>query len=55
MHEEAAMWCRTDLAFVDATVTRLTRVDFQAPILVSVCQALQIAIEVVTTATAAAG
>ena len=37
---------RTDLAFVDAAVTRLARVNFQSPILVSVCQTLQIAVEV---------
>jgi len=46
MHKEAAMRRRTDLAFVDAAVTRLARVNFQSPILVSVCQTLQIAVEV---------
>ncbi len=46
MHKEAAMRRRTDLAFVDAAVTRLARVNFQAPIGVSVCQTLQIAVEV---------
>jgi hypothetical protein len=32
MHKEAAMRRRTDLTFVDAAVTRLARVYFQAPI-----------------------
>ena len=46
MHKKTAMRRRTDLAFVDAAVTRLARMNFQTPILVSVCQTLQIAVEV---------
>lgn len=42
MDKEAPVRRCGDLAFVNTAVSRLARVDFQAPILVSVAQSVQI-------------
>lgn len=46
MDKETPVRSRADLALVDAAVARLTRVNLQSPILVSVRQTLHIAVEV---------
>ena len=52
MDEEAAVRCRTDLTFVDSAVSRLARMDFQSPVLISVGQTLKVAVEVIDRAAA---